>query len=182
MSYLPRLKETYKDTILPALQEEFKIANIMAVPKIEKVVINMGLGEGTRDGKIIDEAFEELAMIAGQRPKITQAKKSIANFKLRQGMKVGIKVTLRGSKMWDFLDRLLNIALPRVRDFRGVSRKSFDGRGNYNLGIRDELIFPEIDYSKITQTKGMNITIVTSAEDDEKAFALLKQLGMPFAK
>ena len=182
MSYSPRLKEHYSDKIVPALREEFKIENVMAVPQVTKVVINMELGEGTREAKIIDDAIEELTLIAGQRPVVTRAKKSIANFKLREGMRVGIKVTLRGARMWDFLDRLINMALPRVRDFRGISRKSFDGRGNYNLGIRDELIFPEVDYSKISKPKGMNVTIVTTAEDDERAFALLKHLGMPFMR
>lgn len=182
MSYTPRLKEMYSDKIIPQMMKEYKFENKMAVPKIEKIVINMGLGEGSREGKIIDDALEELALIAGQRPVVTLSKKSIANFKLRQGMKVGIKVTLRGEKMWEFLDRLVSFALPRVRDFRGVSRKGFDGRGNYNLGIQDELIFPEIDYSKVTTPKGMNITLVTTTNDDAQAFSLFKQLGMPFTQ
>lgn len=177
-----RLKDHYKDKIVPELKKEFNIPNIMAVPTVQKIVINMGLGEGSREGKIIDDAIEELNLIAGQRPVTTYAKKSVANFKLRQGMRVGVKVTLRGARMWEFLDRLLNISLPRVRDFRGVKRTGFDGRGNYNLAVVDHLIFPEIDYSKVSKQKGMNITIVTSSDNDEKAFSLLKQLGMPFAR
>jgi large subunit ribosomal protein L5 len=164
------------------IQDEFKIKNPMAVPKIEKVVLNMGMGEAISNAKILDTAVEELSTITGQKPVVTKAKKSIASFKLREGQSIGTMVTLRGEKMYEFLDRLINIALPRVRDFRGVPAKSFDGRGNYTLGIRDHLIFPEIDAGKVDKAKGMNITIVTSAKDDEQARFLLRELGMPFGK
>lgn len=177
-----RLKELYAKEVRQKLQGEFSIKNIMAVPKIEKVVLNMGMGEAIQNSKILDNAAEELASIAGQKPVITRAKKSIASFKLREGVPIGTMVTLRGEKMYEFLDRLINIALPRVRDFRGVPTRSFDGRGNYTLGIRDHLIFPEIDYSKVDKAKGMNITIVTTAKNDEQARFLLRELGMPFMK
>ena len=177
-----RLKDHYTKEVRKRLQDEFKIKNPMAVPKIEKVVINMGMGEAISNAKILDAAVDELAQITGQKPIVTKAKKSIASFKLREGQSIGTMVTLRGDKMYEFLDRLISTALPRVRDFRGVASKSFDGRGNYTLGIRDHLIFPEIDITKVDKSKGMNITIVTSAENDEQARFLLRELGMPFGK
>lgn len=177
-----RLKELYKKEVVEKLRAEFGLKNVMAVPKVEKVVLNMGLGEAISNAKILDTAVEELTTIAGQKPVITKAKKSIAAFKLREGVPIGAMVTLRGDKMYEFLDRLINIALPRVRDFRGVPTRSFDGRGNYTIGVRDHLIFPEIDYSKVDKSKGMNITIVTSAKTDEQARFLLRELGMPFVK
>ena len=175
-----RLKERYQREVAPALAKEFSITNPMAVPKLEKIVINMGLGEAIANSKIVDTAAAELGTIAGQKPVVTRAKKSIASFKLRAGMPIGSMVTLRGERMYEFLDRLVSVALPRVRDFRGVSPKSFDGRGNYTLGIREQLIFPEIDFNKVDKTRGMNISIVTTARNDEQARALLKALGMPF--
>jgi large subunit ribosomal protein L5 len=175
-----RLKELYLKEIAPAIAKEFGIKNTMAIPKITKVVVNMGVGEGIQNVKILDTATDELKAITGQKPVVTKAKKSIAAFKLRQGMSIGSMVTLRGARMYEFLDRLITIALPRVRDFRGVSGKSFDGRGNYTLGVRDQLIFPEIDFNKVDKARGMNITIVTTAPDDEQARALLKAMGMPF--
>ena len=175
-----RFKEKYITEIRPAIAKELGITNTMAIPRIEKIVINMGLGEATQNVKIMDPLLADLGAIAGQKAVITKAKKSIAAFKLREGMPIGAMVTLRGDKMYEFLDRLISIALPRVRDFRGVSSKSFDGRGNYTLGLRDQLIFPEIDYSKVDKTKGMNVTIVTSAKDDNDARTLLKSFGMPF--
>jgi large subunit ribosomal protein L5 len=177
-----RLAQKYKEEVAPALQKEFAYGSSMAVPRVTKVVINMGVGDAIGDSKLLDQAVEELGTIAGQRPAVTRAKKSISNFKLRQGMPIGCMVTLRGIRMWEFLDRLMNLALPRVRDFRGVSPKAFDGRGNYTLGIRDELIFPEINYNKVQKVKGMNICIVTSAETDQEAKSLLGGLGMPFAR
>ncbi len=177
-----RLKVLYNKEVRKKLQDEFKIKNPMAVPKIEKVVLNMGMGEAISNAKILDAAVDELGQITGQKPIITKAKKSIASFKLREGQSIGTMVTLRGEKMYEFLDRLINIALPRVRDFRGVATKSFDGRGNYTLGIRDHLIFPEIDVAKVDKSKGMNITIVTTAKNDEQARFLLKEMGMPFGK
>ena len=175
-----RLKEHYQKEVRKKLQDEFGIKNPMAVPKVEKIVLNMGMGEAISNSKILDSAVDELTTIAGQKPIITKAKKSIASFKLREGVAIGTMVTLRGEKMYEFLDRLINLALPRVRDFRGVPAKAFDGRGNYTLGIKDHLIFPEIDISKVDKSKGMNITIVTSAKNDEQARFLLKELGMPF--
>ena len=180
--YVPRLKQRYREEIMPRLQKEFGITNVMAVPRIEKISVNMGMGEAIQNIKVLDDAVEELTALAGQKPAITRAQKSIAAFKLRAGMPIGCRVTLRGNRMWEFLDRLLSIALPRVRDFRGVSTKSFDGRGNYTLGIRDHLIFPEIDYNKVERPKGMNITIVTTAGNDERAQYLLRELGMPFQR
>jgi large subunit ribosomal protein L5 len=177
-----RLKELYSTEVRKKIQDEFQITNPMAVPKIEKVVINMGMGEAISNAKILDAAIDELGQITGQKPITTKAKKSIASFKLREGQSIGTMVTLRGDKMYEFLDRLINTALPRVRDFRGVPTRSFDGRGNYTLGIRDHLIFPEIDVSKVDKSKGMNITIVTTAQNDEHARALLRELGMPFTK
>lgn len=175
-----RLREKYLNEVVPALRKEFGYTNIMAVPKIRKIVVNMGLGEATQNAKVIDTASDDLARIVGQRPAVTRAKKSIAAFKVRQGMPVGSMVTLRGERMYEFLDRLMNVALPRVRDFRGVSSKSFDGRGNYTLGVRDQLIFPEIDYNKVDKTRGLNVCITTTANTDAEALALLKHLGMPF--
>ncbi|MFB3830125.1 MAG: 50S ribosomal protein L5 [Bryobacteraceae bacterium] len=175
-----RLKEHYLKKVVPALEKEFGYANRMAVPKLEKVSINIGMGEATQNAKLMDGAVAELAQITGQKPVITKARKSIAAFKLREGMSIGCMVTLRGDRMYEFLDRLMNVALPRVRDFRGVSSKSFDGRGNYTLGIRDQLIFPEIDYSKVEKTKGMNICITTTAKTDAEGLSLLRNLGMPF--
>lgn len=175
-----RLKERYTKEIAPSLAKEFDIKNPMAVPKLEKIVINMGLGEAIANSKIVDTAVDELGSITGQKPVVTKAKKAIAAFKLRQGMAIGSMVTLRGDRMYEFLDRLVSVALPRVRDFRGVSPKAFDGRGNYTLGIREQLIFPEIDFNRVDKTRGMNISIVTSARDDEQARALLRALGMPF--
>lgn len=175
-----RLREHYKKNVVPALIKEFGYANIMAVPKLEKVSVNMGLGEATQNPKLLDGAVSELAQITGQKPVITKATKSIANFKLREGMSIGCAVTLRGDRMFEFLDRLVNVALARVRDFRGVSTKSFDGRGNYTLGLKDQLIFPEIDYNKVEKVKGMNICITTTAKSDAEGLALLKHLGMPF--
>jgi len=177
---MARLNEVYKNEVVPQLTKDFGYSNVMQVPKIEKIVINMGLGEAIQNVKILDSAAEELSMITGQKTVITKAKKSIASFKLRQGMPIGCMVTLRREKMYEFLDRLINVALPRVRDFKGVSGKGFDGRGNYSLGIKEQLIFPEINYDKIDKIKGLNITIVTTAKSDEEGKALLKQLGMPF--
>jgi large subunit ribosomal protein L5 len=175
-----RLKQKYETEIKQALGKELNITNVMAIPKLEKIVINMGLGEATQNVKIMDPLVADLASIAGQKPVTTKAKKSIAAFKVREGMPIGAMVTLRGDTMYEFLDRLISIALPRVRDFRGVSSKSFDGRGNYTLGLRDQLIFAEIDYAKVDKLKGMNVTIVTTAADDNGARALLKGFGMPF--
>ncbi|MBZ2177439.1 MAG: 50S ribosomal protein L5 [Acidobacteriota bacterium] len=175
-----RLREHYLKNVVPALKNEFGYTNIMAVPKIEKISVNVGLGEATSNPKIMDGAVNELASITGQRPVVTKAKKSIAAFKLRENMPIGCMVTLRGDRMFEFLDRLMNISLPRVRDFRGVSSKSFDGRGNYTLGVKDQLIFPEIDYNKVDKTRGMNISITTTAKTDAEGVALLKLMGMPF--
>ncbi|SFP88009.1 50S ribosomal protein L5 [Caldicoprobacter faecalis] len=178
----PRLKELYKKTVVPAMMEKFGYKNVMEVPRLEKVVINMGVGDAKENPKFLESAMEELAAITGQRPVATVAKKSVAAFKVRAGMKIGAKVTLRGNRMYEFLDRLFNIALPRVRDFRGVSPKSFDGRGNYALGIKEQLIFPEINYDKVEKIRGMDVIIVTTAKTDEEAKELLALLGMPFAK
>ncbi len=177
---MARLKEKYKNDIAPALAKEFDIKNPMAIPRIEKIIVNMGMGEAVSNAKILDTAVEELRAITGQKPVVTKAKKSIASFKLRQGMNIGTMVTLRGDRMFEFLDRLISVALPRVRDFRGISGKAFDGRGNYTLGIREQLIFPEIDFNKVDKTRGMNISIVTTAKTDEQSRSLLKALGMPF--
>ncbi len=175
-----RLRDKYKKEVVPALMKEYELKNVMAVPRLEKVVINMGMGEATQNAKVLDPAVAELTQITGQKPIVTKAKKSIAAFKVREGMPIGAMVTLRGDRMYEFLDRLMNVALPRVRDFRGVSTKSFDGRGNYTLGLRDQLIFPEIDYAKVDKQKGMNVTIVTTASSDDQARSLLKAMGMPF--
>jgi large subunit ribosomal protein L5 len=180
--HVPRLKKQYDDDVVPKLKKEFGIDNAMAVPRLEKIVLNMGLGEAIQNIKTLDDGVEELAAIAGQRPSVRRARKSIASFKLREGMPIGCSVTLRGDRMWEFLDRLIAIALPRVRDFRGVPTRSFDGRGNYTLGIRDHLIFQEIDFNKVDKSKGMNVTFVTTAENDEQALHLLRGLGMPFAR
>ena len=175
-----RLRELYAKSVIPALKKDFGYKNPMAVPKVEKVSLNIGLGEATGNSKLMDGAVNELAAIAGQKPVVTKAKKSIAAFKLREGMSIGCMVTLRGDRMYEFLDRLMNVALPRVRDFRGVSPKSFDGRGNYTLGLKDQLIFPEIDYNKVEKMKGLNISITTTARTDAEGLALLRHMGMPF--
>jgi large subunit ribosomal protein L5 len=175
-----RLRVRYSKEVVPALMKHFRYTNVMAVPKLEKIVINMGLGEAIANAKIMDVAVDELGRITGQRAVVTRAKKSIANFKLRQNMPIGAAVTLRGDRMFEFFDRLVSIVLPRVRDFRGVSMRSFDGRGNYTMGLRDQLIFPEISYEKVDKIRGMNVTIVTTARSDDEARELLKQLGMPF--
>jgi large subunit ribosomal protein L5 len=177
---MSRLRERYVKEVVPALKKEFGYTNQMAVPRIEKIVVNMGLGEATANVKIMDVANDELARITGQRPAVRRAKKSVAAFKVRQGMPIGSMVTLRGERMWEFLDRLVSIALPRVRDFRGVSPKGFDGRGNYTLGLRDQLMFPEIDYMRVDKPRGMNVSVVTTARTDEEARKLLQFIGMPF--
>ena len=177
---MTRLKEKYTKDVIPALTKEFGYTNVMAVPKIQKVVVNMGLGEATSNAKLIDVGADELARITGQKPVTRRSKKSIAQFKVRKGQPVGTMVTLRGERMWEFLDRLMNIALPRVRDFKGVSGKGFDGRGNYTLGLRDQLLFPEIDYMKVDKARGMNVSVVTTAKTDEEARKLLQAIGMPF--
>ncbi len=177
---MARLKDKYNKEVVPALKERFNYSNVMQVPKITKVVVNIGVGEAVEDPKALDAAVRDLEMITGQKAIITKAKKSIAAFKIREGMNIGCKVTLHGERMYEFLDRLINVALPRIRDFRGVSSKSFDGRGNYSLGLREQLIFPEIDYDKIDKVRGLEVAIVTTAETDEEAFELLKQMGVPF--
>lgn len=177
-----RLKAKYENEVRPSLIEKFDYSSVMAAPKLEKIVLNMGVGDATQNSKNLDEAVEELGLISGQKPLITKAKKSIAGFRLREGMAIGAKVTLRGTRMYDFLDKLVNVSLPRVRDFRGVSNKAFDGRGNYTLGVREQLIFPEIDYDNVNRVRGLDIVIVTTANSDEEAHELLAQLGMPFAK
>jgi large subunit ribosomal protein L5 len=177
-----RLRERFENEIKKSMTEKFNYSSVMQVPKIDKIVINMGLGEAVSNSKIIDEAVAELALITGQKPIVTRAKKSIAGFRLREGMPIGCKVTLRGARMYDFLDKLVNIALPRVRDFRGVSANAFDGRGNYTLGIKEQLIFPEIEFDKVSKVRGMDIVVVTTANTDEESRELLKELGMPFQK
>src|SRR5450631_955162 len=177
-----RLIEKYQKTVVPVLSKEFSYKNVMAVPKLDKITVNIGMGEATQNAKLMDGAVNELTQIAGQKPVITKAKKSIAAFKLREGMPIGCMVTLRGDRMYEFLDRLLNVALPRVRDFRGVPTRAFDGRGNYTLGVKDHLIFPEIDPTKIDKSKGLNVTIVTTAGSDDRARVLLRELGMPFGR
>ncbi|MGB5194358.1 MAG: 50S ribosomal protein L5 [Polyangiales bacterium] len=179
-NYEPRLIKKYKDEVLPQLMKDFGLKNIMEAPKLDRIVINMGLGEAVQNAKIVESAVEELTAITGRKPVVTRAKKSIASFKLREGMPIGVMVTLRGEQMYDFLDRLISVALPRTRDFKGISPKAFDGRGNYTLGVREQIIFPEINYDKIDKIKGMNITFVTTAKTDEQGRALLKSLGMPF--
>ena len=175
-----RLIKKYQDEVVPQLMKDFSLKNIMQVPKLDRIVINMGLGEAVQNAKLVESAVDELTAITGRKPVVTRAKKSIAGFKLREGMPIGVMVTLRGEQMYDFLDRLITIALPRTRDFKGISPKAFDGRGNYTLGVREQIIFPEINYDKIDKIKGMNITFVTTAETDEQGRALLKSLGMPF--
>jgi len=177
---MSRLRERYEQEAVPGLKKEFGYDNVMAIPKITKVVVNMGLGEATQNAKIVDTGADELGRITGQKPVITRAKKSIAQFKVRKGMPIGTMVTLRGERMWEFLDRLISVALPRVRDFRGVSPKGFDGRGNYTLGLKDQLLFPEIDYMKVDKARGMNISVVTTAKTDEESRKLLQLLGVPF--
>ena len=180
--YTPRLKGKYEGEVKKALQEKYHYASSMQLPKVDKVVINIGVGDATQDAKRLEAAVSELTQITGQKPVITKARKSIATFKLREGQSIGCKVTLRGTRMYEFLDKLMNIALPRVRDFRGVSRNAFDGRGNYTLGIKEQLIFPEIDYDKVSKVRGMDIVIVTTAKTDEEAFTLLDLMGMPFSR
>lgn len=179
---ITRLERQYREAVIPALKKEFGFANVMQVPRLQKIVCNMGLGEATQNQKIIESAVEELGIVTGQKAVVTRAKKSIATFKLRENAQIGAMVTLRRARMWEFLDRLVNLGLPRVRDFKGVSPKAFDGRGNYTLGVREQIIFPEIDYDKIEKIKGMNITFVTTATTDEHGRALLRELGMPFRK
>jgi len=180
-AYVPRLKEQYENEIRPQLKDELGLSSIMQVPRIEKITLNMGVGEAKTDAKQLDAAMDELTIIAGQRPQIRKATKSVAQFKIREGMPIGAKVTLRGTRMYDFLDRLVSIALPRIRDFRGLNPRSFDGRGNYSLGVREQIIFPEIDYDAIQQVRGLDVTITTSAKTDVEARALLQALGLPFA-
>lgn len=182
MSYIPRLKKQYKEEIVPALKKQFAFKSVMRVPKLEKIVISQGIGEAVADKKIIDYAIEDITLIAGQKPVATLSKKDVSNFKLRKGMPVGTKVTLRGDKMYEFLDRLISVALPRTRDFRGVSSKGFDGRGNFNMGIKEHIIFPEIDIDKVNKILGMDVTFVTTTESDEEAKALLDAFGFPFTK
>ncbi|MDQ5851844.1 MAG: 50S ribosomal protein L5 [Chloroflexota bacterium] len=177
---LPRLQERYQQEVIPALTREFGYGNQLQVPKIQKIVLNIGLGEALQNAKAIDAAVADLTAIAGQKPVVTRAKKSIANFKLREGQPIGAMVTLRGPRMYEFLDRLINVALPRIRDFRGVSRRSFDGRGNYSIGLREQIVFPEIDYDRVDRLRGLEISIVTSARNDAEGYALLRQFGMPF--
>ncbi len=180
MSETPRLKTRYREELLPALQQELGFTNPMRVPRLEKIVVNMGVGEAAREAKALDGALEDLTTITGQRPAVTRARKSIANFKLREGMAIGAKVTLRGDRMWEFLDRLLATALPRIRDFRGLNARSFDGSGNYTLGLTEQLVFPEVDYDKVDAVRGMDITVVTTAQTDDEGRALLRVLGFPF--
>ena len=177
---MSRLKDRYTADVVPALAKEFGYKNVMAIPRIEKIVVNMGLGEATQNAKIVDTGADELGRVTGQKPVVTRAKKSIAQFKVRKGMPIGTMVTLRGERMWEFLDRLMSVALPRVRDFRGVSPRGFDGRGNYTLGLKDQLLFPEIDYMKVDKARGMNVSVVTTAKTDEEARKLLQFMGMPF--
>jgi large subunit ribosomal protein L5 len=179
--YTPRLKETYERDLRPRLKDELGLSSVMQVPRIQKITLNMGVGEAKTDAKALDAAIEELTTIAGQRAQTRRARKSVASFKIREGMPIGARVTLRGARMWDFLDRLISIALPRIRDFRGLSASSFDGRGNYSLGVREQIIFPEIDYDSIVAIRGLDVAITTTAENDEQARALLSALGMPFA-
>ena len=180
MSYLPRLKKKYREEVVPALMEQFQYSSIMEVPRLVKICINQGVGEATQDKKLVDNALEEMSTIAGQRAGPTKARKSVSNFKLREGMTIGVRVTLRDIRMYEFLDRLITVALPRVRDFRGVNDKSFDGRGNYSMGITEQIIFPEIDLDKVNKITGMDVTFVTTAKTDAEALALLKMMGMPF--
>ena len=180
--YVPRLKATYEEQVRPRLKDELELSSIMQVPRVQKITLNMGVGEAKTEAKVLDGAIEELTTIAGQRAQVRKARKSIASFKLREGMPVGARVTLRGARMWEFLDRLVSIALPRIRDFRGLDPGSFDGRGNFSLGIREQIIFPEIDYDSIAEIRGLDVAITTTAPDDEQGLALLRALGMPFAQ
>ena len=180
--YVARLKQKYDSEVVSKLQEEYKYGSVMEVPHLEKVVINVGVGDATQNSKLLDDAVRDLTIISGQKPVITKAKKSIASFKLREGQSIGCKVTLRGTRMYEFLDKLFTISLPRVRDFRGVSKNSFDGKGNYTLGVKEQLIFPEIDFDKVSKIRGMDIVIVTTANSDKEAYTLLEALGMPFHK
>jgi large subunit ribosomal protein L5 len=177
---MTRLRDKYTSEVVPALMQEFKFSSVMQVPRLVKIVANIGVGEAVQNSKALDAAVGDLTTIVGQKPVVTRAKKSIATFKLREGMPIGAMVTLRGARMYDFLDRLMNLALPRIRDFRGVSRRSFDGRGNYSLGLREQIVFPDIDYDKIDKIRGLEVAIATTAPDDDQAYALLKRLGMPF--
>lgn len=181
-NYTPRLKERYRSEIVPALKERFEYDNVMQVPRLTKVVVNKGLGEASQNKKVLDDAVEEVRAITGQQPAVRNARKSISNFKLREGMPVGVAVTLRGDRMWEFVDRLVTLALPAVRDFRGVPDRSFDGRGNYTLGVKEQIIFPEINIDQVARVSGLDVTFVTTAETDEEAYALLKELGMPFVR
>jgi len=180
-TYVPRLKVRYRDELVPALKETLGLGNVMEVPRVEKVVLNMGVGDALKDGRMLDAAVEDLTTIAGQKPVVTKARKSIAGFKLREGNAIGVKVTLRGDRMWEFLDRLISLALPRIRDFRGLSPDAFDGHGNYTFGVTEQLIFPEIDYDKVLKVRGMDITIVTTARSDDEGRALLAAMGFPLA-
>jgi large subunit ribosomal protein L5 len=177
---MSRLRDKYTSDVIPALMQEFKYSSIMQVPRLKKIVVNIGVGEAVQNSKALDAAVSDLTTITGQKPVVTRAKKSIASFKLREGMAIGAMVTLRGERMYEFYDRLVNLGLPRIRDFRGVSRRSFDGRGNYSLGLREQIVFPDIDYDKIDKIRGLEVAIATTAPDDEQAYALLKRLGMPF--
>jgi large subunit ribosomal protein L5 len=178
--YTPRMKQRFRDELVPALQQELGLQNVMQVPRLDKIVVNMGIGDAVKDGRLLDAAVDDLTTITGQKPVVTKARKSIAGFKLREGMPIGAKVTLRGDRMWEFYDRLVSLALPRIRDFRGMSPRSFDGHGNYTLGVTEQLIFPEIDYDKVAEVRGMDITIVTTATTDDEARSLLAALGFPF--
>ncbi len=180
-TYLPRMKVRFREELLPKLQQELSLGNPMEVPRLEKIVVNMGVGDAVKDARMLEAALDDLTVITGQKPVITKARKSIAGFKLREGMAIGAKVTLRGDRMWEFLDRLVTLALPRIRDFRGLDPDAFDGRGNYTLGVTEQLIFPEVDYDKVVKVRGMDITIVTTARDDDEGRALLRALGFPFA-
>lgn len=180
--YIPRLEKQYSEETLPSLVKKFGMKNVMQAPRLKKIVLNMGIGDAVEDPKLLDEAVEELTLISGQKPVITKAKKDISNFKVRKGEKIGCKVTLRRAKMYEFMDRLFNIALPRVRDFRGVSDSGFDGKGNFTMGVREQIIFPEVDYEKVQKSRGLNITFVTNSDQDEHVYHLLKELGMPFQK
>jgi len=179
--YTPRLKQRFREELVPALREELGLANVMQVPRLDKIVVNMGIGDAVKDGRLLDAAVDDLTTITGQKPVVTKARKSIAGFKLREGMPIGAKVTLRGDRMWEFYDRLVSLALPRIRDFRGMGPRSFDGHGNYTMGVTEQLIFPEIDYDKVAEVRGMDITIVTTASTDDEARSLLAALGFPFA-
>jgi len=180
-NYTPRMKQRFRDEVVPALQRELGLPNVMQVPRLDKIVVNMGIGDAVKDGRMLDAALEDLTIITGQKPVVTKARKSIAGFKLREGMPIGAKVTLRGDRMWEFYDRLVSLALPRIRDFRGMGPRSFDGSGNYTMGVTEQLIFPEIDYDKVSQVRGMDITIVTTATTDDEARSLLAALGFPLA-